>query len=212
VIAGAEMVPCVKATVALHEGETEHWAVNEDGDLQVTVKSHTFGSPITAVLGALVGGNGKGVWTIPPIGTEVLVAFPDGDFEGDAVLCAVLSTGSVPDGLTDGNVIVVGDEVIVHDGNGGAGVEVRPTEIKIGGGAAPHEPTLKATTYRAAEDALIAAIGTLVTALGTAHVVVPSPGPYPDAGITAAVIALTAQIAAFTASSPTYLTTIAKVR
>lgn len=124
-----DMIPSVKATVALHEGETSHWEVNADGDLQVSVVTHGHGAPITALLGALVGGNGKGVWVIPPIGTEVLVAFPDGDYEGDAVLVAVLSTGSVPAGLVDGNVVIVGVEVLVHDGPGGAVPLARKSDV-----------------------------------------------------------------------------------
>ena len=117
---GGDMVPAVKATVAPHENSGSHWSVNADGDLEVTVLTHSHAVPITALLGALVGGSGKGVWMVPPLGTEVLVAFPDGDYEGDAVIVGVMPTGSVPSGLTDGKVVIVGIEVLVHDGAGGA--------------------------------------------------------------------------------------------
>lgn len=108
------------AVVALHEGETTHWSVNDEGDVQVTVKAHHQQSEITAVLGALVGGAGKGVWMVPPIGTEVVLAFERGEFEGDAVIVGVMPSGSVPDGLADGVVVIAGVQVLIHDGNGGA--------------------------------------------------------------------------------------------
>jgi uncharacterized protein involved in type VI secretion and phage assembly len=115
-----DITPCVGAVVAVHEGESTHWRVNDDGDLEVDVVTHQHAVPVTAVMGALVGGAGKGVWMIPPLGTEVLVAFMEGDYEGDACVVGVLPTGQTPSGLTEGRVLVIGTEVLVHDGNGGA--------------------------------------------------------------------------------------------
>lgn len=206
-----DMVPSVKATVALHEGETSHWEVNADGDLQVTCLSHGHSAPITALLGAIVGGKGKGVWVIPPIGTEVLVCFPDGDYEGDAVIVGALSTGSVPAALADGNVVIVGAPVFISDGAGGAAVEVRPADVRIGGGVAPHEPTLKATTYRTAEDLMLTAMTTWLAALAV-YIVIPVPTAPQTATYTAAQGVFAASIATFQAGTATYPTTIAKVR
>lgn len=202
--AGADIVPSVKATVALHEGETSHWEVNADGDLQVTVVAHDYGTPITALLGAIVGGAGKGVWMVPPLDTEVLVAFPGGDYEADGVIVGVLSTGSVPGALDDGNVVIVGAPVFISDGAGGAAVEVRPADVRIGGGAAPHEPTLKGTTYRNAEDIMLGVVAAAFSALAAESTL--------TASATATAAAATAITAAFQAAGAAYLTTIAKVR
>lgn len=139
---------CALATVALHEGEASHWSINDEGDLQVTVVAHNHKVPIVALMGALVGGSGRGVWMIPPLGTEVVVAFDGDDFEGDAVIVGVMPTGQAPAGLAEGKVLIVGTEVIVHNGDGtydqlvtksdftnhthltaGTGAAVGPTEL-----------------------------------------------------------------------------------
>lgn len=114
-----DQVACCLAVVALHDGETSHWAVNDEGDVEVTVVTHNHAVPVTAVLGALVGGAGKGVWMVPPLGTEVVLAFEQGDFESDAVIVGVMPTGQgAPAGLADGKVVIVGVEVLIHNGDG----------------------------------------------------------------------------------------------
>jgi hypothetical protein len=117
-----DRVWCVGARVEAHPGETDHWQVNEDGDLEIQVVTHQHGQPVTAVLGALVGGRGRGVWMIPDVGTEVLVSFFDGDFEGDAVIVGVLPSKDTPGGLAPGKVFVIGQEVIVKDAGSAAPV------------------------------------------------------------------------------------------
>lgn len=49
--------------------------------------------------------------------------------------------------------------------DGGVALEVTSTEVLVGGGVAPHEPTLKATTYRAAEDVYLGLIATALALL-----------------------------------------------
>ncbi len=100
--------------VRKHEGELEYWQVNEDGDLEVQVVLDNHEVPVVALLGALVGGNGRGVWAIPAEGTEVLVTHADG-FEGDAVIVGVLPTGNTPSGLDVGKVFIRGVEVVAYD-------------------------------------------------------------------------------------------------
>jgi len=111
----------IGAVVALHEGESLHYAVNEDGDMQVTLLTHQHQVPITAILGGL-GGAGRGVWFIPELGTEVLVHFPDGDFQGDATVVGLMPTRSTPAGLVPGKVFVIGTEVQIRDAGAAAAV------------------------------------------------------------------------------------------
>lgn len=104
------------ARVARHEGESDFWAVNADGDIEIQVLTHQHEVPITAILGALVGGKGFGVWALPPDGCEVLVAHAEGEFEGDAVIVAVMPTGDAPD-MAPNRVVIVGGEVRVLSDN-----------------------------------------------------------------------------------------------
>lgn len=99
--------------VRRHEGELEYWQVNDDGDLEIQVVLDNHEVPIVALLGAAVGGKGHGVWAIPNEDDEVLVAHADG-FEGDAMIVGV--TGDAPSGLAPNRVVIVGMEVLVHNG------------------------------------------------------------------------------------------------
>lgn len=119
--AGGGQVWLSAATVAKHAGSSEHWRVNDEGDLEIEVVTQQQGVPIVAVMGGL-GAQGRGVWVIPAEGDEVLVAHPDG-FEGDATIFAVLPTGGVPAGLTPDRVLVVGPQVHVVSGD----VRIGPT-------------------------------------------------------------------------------------
>lgn len=107
------------ATVQLHKGETQHWRVNDEGDLEVQVAAHQHQVEMVAVMGGL-GAQGVGFWRIPDIGDEVIVATPD-DFEGDATIIALMSTGSVPGDLSPTVLLVrapAGGKVHIHDGGG----------------------------------------------------------------------------------------------
>lgn len=86
-------------------------------------------------------------------------------------------------------------------GAGAHRLEVTDSEVLVGGGGLPHEPTIKATAYRSAEDTLLTALGVYATALGTAL------GPLAPAAVT-----LNTAITAFKAAAAAYVTTIAKVR
>jgi hypothetical protein len=81
----------------------------------------------------------------------------------------------------------------------GAVIEMRTADIRIGGGSG-HEPTIKATTYRAAEDTLFAAIASAI-------------GLNIPTGGSAAATAITSAIAIFQAAvAIPGITTIAKVK
>lgn len=120
-LVGSEGHACLSlAKVAKHEGESDYFRVNADGDMEVDIIIDAHGAPVTAILGA-VGGLGRGIWAVPPEGAEVLVAHAEGDFEGDAVLVCGTATGDTPGELDESTIVIVapsGGKVIVHDGSG----------------------------------------------------------------------------------------------
>lgn len=83
----------------------------------------------------------------------------------------------------------------------GPRIEATDSELLVGGGVAPHQPTINGTAYRAAEDTLLTALGAYATALGAV-----------DPLLAPAAVTLNAAIAAFQAAAGSYLTTVAKVR
>lgn len=110
-------------------GDSTHYRV-EDGDILVEVEMMPHGERVSARLGALVGGPTRGVWAIPDVETEVVVAFEQGEFERDPYIVAVLASGTAPSDLALGKVIVIGTEVLVHDGNGGAVSLAKKSELQ----------------------------------------------------------------------------------
>ncbi len=106
-------ISCALGTIERESGELQHWEVNDDGDLMVSVVLHQHAQPVWCVVGALAGGAGRGVWAIPPEGCEVLVAF-DGGVEGEGVVVGVLPSGDTPELALD-QVLVIGAEVLVYN-------------------------------------------------------------------------------------------------
>ena len=143
-----EAVPSVMGVVAVHEGETSHWERDVDtGDVHVSVVTHGHGSPMKALLHG-GGGGGVGFWAIPPVGTEVAVVFPDGDYEGDPVL---YGGGGAPEGLDGTTILIIapaGGRVVIDDGSGGTGALVTKEEFEAHDHAAP-TLTGGSTTYAA---------------------------------------------------------------
>lgn len=116
----------VRGVVALHEGETSHYAVMAEGHIMVSVISTRHHQEIWAILR---GGDddGAGVWHIPSIGTEVLIGFDCGDFEGDAYVVAVVGrVGAIP--VAPGVIVVVGPTQVI--------VQSPDVEIRAEGGVA----------------------------------------------------------------------------
>lgn len=105
-----ERMAAVKARVEKHEGESEYWAVNDDGHLEIQVVTLNHGVPIVAHMTG--GGAGSGFWWVPPVGAEVMVTFDNGDFEGDATITGVF--GAAPNGLAPGTMLVLGSDVQVR--------------------------------------------------------------------------------------------------
>jgi hypothetical protein len=149
------------------------------------------------------------------------------ELDGNPIIVAILDSG-IPDALDSDDIVVIdsprvkihspdveisdnggGPQITVDsnaaiikgDDSSGAAVEVTSSTVKIGGGASPHEPTIKATTYRSAEDLFLAALTAYVTAIQA----IADP-------LNVASPLMTGAITTFTSAASAYLTTIAKVR
>ncbi len=102
------------------DGE-DTWYAIEDGDLWVEVELVPSRLDLTCRWGVAGGGAGLGIWTVPPVGTEVAVLVPDGEVDFMPTIVGCMSTGSLPNGVAE-NVIVIAasSKVLIHDGAGGA--------------------------------------------------------------------------------------------
>lgn len=135
-------VYCGLALVVKRAGESAHWEkhTEDDGgtDILVEVDMMPTGEPLTCRLGAAAAGNGWGVWSIPPVGAEVIVAFPDGEMDGmDPVIMRVLSSGAVPTAL-DATTLVIAGAKKIHIESQDGDVEITATgKVKIQGGDQP---------------------------------------------------------------------------
>jgi hypothetical protein len=106
--------------VTLFDGESSHWEL-DDGDLFVDVEIAPQGQPVLCRMSTAIGGANLGLWLVPPVGTEVIVAFPDGDFEGNPVIIGCMTSGTAPANLSASIVVLrcpAGGEVRIDDGSG----------------------------------------------------------------------------------------------
>lgn len=97
----------------------------------------------------------------------------------------------------------------------GQRVRVTSTQVEIGAGVG-HQPTLNGTTYRAAGDALITAMTTVLEAIKVYAVAIKAVADPTNAATPALAAATTtawlAAVAAFQAGAAGYLTTVTKVK
>lgn len=110
---------CKLGVVSLVDGESTHYSI-DDGDIVVDVVLMPEGTPMLCRLGT---GSFAGAWIIPAVGTEVLVAVPEGDLAADPVIVAVLASGSTADGLSETQAVIAvpsGGKVLIHDGSAGS--------------------------------------------------------------------------------------------
>jgi len=90
-------------------------------DLTVEVELHPSGTQLTVRVGSVAGGQGLGIWGVPPVGAEVLVAIPDGDLDFEPLIVSFYSTGQMPSDVGPLKIVIsapVGGEVYIHDGSG----------------------------------------------------------------------------------------------
>lgn len=106
-----------------NDNDGTHFEIDSDeGDILVEVELIPSEEQLTCRLGAIAGGSGRGVWAIPPVGTEVAVLVPEGAVDGEPIIVATLSSGSLvsTEGVSENRTIIINDEVLIHDGSGGA--------------------------------------------------------------------------------------------
>ena len=97
-----------------------HFSIEED-DILVELDLIPNEEPVTARMGAVGGGQGLGIWFVPPVRSEVAVLVPDGELACGPVIVGVLSSGGLPSGVAEGvTVIANSSKVLIHDGSGGA--------------------------------------------------------------------------------------------
>lgn len=92
------------------DGTPLHYETNEEGDVVIHCKLHRGGTSVKANMGPIAGGRGAGIWIIPDVGTEVMIASDHGDFEGELYLIGMFPTGkSVP--TKPGQVLIIGMDI-----------------------------------------------------------------------------------------------------
>lgn len=112
-----ERVWSVAAIVVLLPGQQDHYKVLDSGQVMVSVATIRHGVVMDVVL---KGGDrdGTGVWIIPAVGTEVLIAFDSGEWEGDPYIAGF--HGRAPSGLAPNKVLVIGSNVEIRSKTGTA--------------------------------------------------------------------------------------------
>ncbi len=158
-------------------------------DILVDVVLHPSETPVTARLAA-------GIWDVPDVGDEVAVLVPDGAIDFMPIIVARLSTNHVPtvQGPQPGRIVIERDEVIVHDGSGGA------------------ERAVMGETYRSAEDTLFTALSTFAAAISTFAATCVGPTAPQLTALQSAATAIETAITTFENGGSTYLTTVLKAK
>lgn len=105
-------------------------------DILVEVSLMPDGADVSARMSGFGGGAGRGFWTVPAPGDEVVVALPAGRYDFQPAIVAVLSSRDIPNpsgqGPAPGRVVIVcaaGEQVMIHDGGGGAGAVALAAEL-----------------------------------------------------------------------------------
>lgn len=102
-----------------------HYQLDGD-DVLVEVSVMPSEERLTARLGAIAGGAGRGVWAIPAVGTEVGLIIPEGETEFSPIITCTLSTGNISADLDDTILLVdnsAGDIALVPGNDVSLGVK-----------------------------------------------------------------------------------------
>jgi len=125
--------------VVKRQGEDSHFEI-VDGDVLVEVDLMPEGTPLLCRLGSLAGGAGRGLWRIPPVGTEVALVIPGGDLSetgGDPLIVGVLSTGTIDADLNGDILLLVNDKAVKIKSTGEDVIVDAPAsgkKVLLGGG------------------------------------------------------------------------------
>lgn len=125
-----DRVWCAFGIVIADDGGGSHFEI-EDGEVLVDVELQPSEEEITALVSSPVGGLGVGVFAVPPVGSEVIVAIPDGEIIFQPTIVGVLTSGNAASGLSGTTVVIVapeGGKVLIHDGAGVTEPLIRKSE------------------------------------------------------------------------------------
>ena len=119
------------------DGDSHFELVTDDDgaliDILVEVELVPDQVRVMARMSGFAGGAGAGIWSIPAIGDEVIVAIPAGQIDFQPAIVGVLSSGGIPNGggqgPAPGRTIIVAGEVLIHDGSGGAAELAKASEL-----------------------------------------------------------------------------------
>lgn len=188
-----ERIWTIAARVAVHDGESTHYEINGEGQIQVSVITLRHGVPINAILTG-GDGSGNGSWKIPSVGTEVMLTCDDGQFEGDVFISGF--AGKPPANIAQNETQIVDDTVYIGQKTGA-------------------QKMVKGETYRSAEDTLINAMTAAFAAINVYAVAIkPIADPsnlFTPALTTALTTAWVSAVSAFQAAATTYLASKGKV-
>jgi len=124
---------CALGIVLADDSGSAHFEIN-GGEVLVDVELQPSLEEVSAIVSTPLGGNGSGVWSVPPVGSEVIVAVPDGEFDFQPTIVGVMNGGGGVDGLSASTLVIVappGGKVLIHDGNGDAEPLVRKSDFEV---------------------------------------------------------------------------------
>jgi hypothetical protein len=94
---------CLGIVQAAEDGGS-HFEI-DDGTMIVRVELQPSGEEVDAHVTG--GAFGWGVWFVPPVGAEVIVAIPDGETDFSPAIVGVLASGSLPDIVAEDSLVIV---------------------------------------------------------------------------------------------------------
>lgn len=155
---------CMGLVVVGEDGN--HFEIDENADVLVEVQVQPSQDRLTCRLGSVAGGPGRGVWSIPPVGTEVAVIVPDGQLDFMPIIVATLSTGEVPPDLDETTIVMannLGDIAIIPSG-----------DVKLGSASAT-EQALRGNSFQSKFNSFVNAykVHTHISAAPTVPTAIP---------------------------------------
>jgi hypothetical protein len=134
--------------------EGSHWS-KVDGILLLEVETMPEGEDLTCRLASSAGsGAGNGDWSIPRVGTVVVVVIPSGIVEFEPIVVAVLDCNAIPDDVSETRRLLVDDREIA----------VRAPKIRMGDVDAD-QAFIKGTARRAHETAFTSELAIYIAAI-----------------------------------------------
>lgn len=132
-------------------------------DLLVEVELVPSQERLTARLGTVAGGPGRGVWAVPAVGTEVALIVPEGDVEFMPIIVATLSTGNVTADL---------DETIVIMNNDAGDIAIIPSgDVRLGSKTA-NEQVIRGNSFQTKYNNLLTLLKTHIHPVSGANTLV----------------------------------------